>query len=121
MSGVSRATSDAAFAASAGVTDVEAVGPRPLLGAAARPRADEHVEAAVAKVARMGAALAAIADHRDRARSGRIGRHRLRCRSVSTGFSFVAQKKTPRSGWERGALGFRSLLDLYSEPGAAPR
>ena len=39
---------------------------RALLGAAAGPRADDDVEAAVAQVARMGAALAAITDDRDR-------------------------------------------------------
>jgi hypothetical protein len=46
------------------IRDAEAVGQRPLLGGAALPCADDYSEAAVAQVARMGAALAAIADDR---------------------------------------------------------
>ena len=44
------------------IRDAEAVGQRPLLGDAALSGSDDHSEAAVAQVARMGAALAAIAD-----------------------------------------------------------
>jgi len=52
----------------------------------------------------MAAALAAIADHCDHALQGGSVGIGFGVDRFQRGFSF-AQKKTPRSGWERGALG----------------
>ena len=110
MSGVSKATSCASFAASAG-RYAEAVRLRLALGAAAGAGADDHLMAAVAQIARVRAALAAIADDGDR--------RALRARPASTSwlvkirsigrFPF-AQKKTPAPVGERG-FWFLVLMD----------
>ncbi len=65
MSGVSTATRSAPFTASAGSTTLEAVGFRLVPGRAVRAQADHDVEAGIAQVQRMRAALAAVAEHGD--------------------------------------------------------